>query len=72
MKNSKKNSLTKEKQNNIKTKTKIQSAKILLEPIKNVKLRIQKDRTPEKRSKNVGIQNVRINSNIKTNKKTKK
>ena len=72
VKNSKKNSLTKEKQNNIKTKTKIQSAKILLEPIKNVKLRIQKDSTPEKRSKNVGIQNVRINSNIKTNKKTKK
>ena len=69
---SNKNSLTKEKENNIKIKTKVQSAKILLEPSKNVKLKIQKGKTPEKKSKNVGNQNMRISSNSKTNRKIKK
>ena len=50
----------------------MQSAKILLEPSKNVKLRIQKGKTPEKKFKNMGSQNIRISSNTKTNKKTKK
>ena len=72
VKNSKKNSLTKEKENSIKTKSKVQSAKILLVPTKNVKLKIHKGKTPEKRSKNIGSQNARISSGTRTNKKTKK
>ena len=70
MKNSKKNSLTKEKENSIKTK--VQSAKFLFVPSKNVKLRIQKGKTPEKRSKNIGSQNAIMSSKVKTSKKTKK
>lgn len=41
-------------------------------PSKNVKLRIQKGKTPEKRSKNIGSQNAIMSSKVKTSKKTKK